>query len=284
MSLEILYTETSLTDRVIIITGGGRGLGWVMAEALLKAGARVMATGARKGSELYDVREKATALVGSGRLITAQADVTVPQDCARVMADTLSAFGNCHALINNAARGPAEANADFVANPHKLWDVPVDAWRMILDTNVNGPFLMTQAVMSHFLKQDFGRVINISTSLSNMIRAGNASYGASKAALETASVQWANDLLDTGVTVNVLVPGGPTDTAMFPGADVGNRKDSSWLLRPEVMVAPALWLCSNLSNGVTGQRYIGKEWDVEADIDSAETACRQPSHAFPIIM
>ena len=102
--------------------------------------------------------------------------------------------------------------------------------------------------------------------------------------LETVSVQWANDLLDTGVTVNVLVPGGPTDTAMFPGEDVGNRKDSSWLLRPEVMVAPALWLCSNLSNGVTGERDIGKEWVVEADIDSAETACRQPSHASPVIM
>ncbi len=286
MSLEALLQEPSLQDRVVLITGGARGLGWVMAEALLKAGARVVVTAARNMHELRDVEAKAVALVGPGRFVAMKSDVTNEANCREVVGATLRQFGDCHVLINNAARGPAEARPDYPGNPPKLWEVSSDAWRTIIETNVTGPFIMTQAIMPHFHEKNFGRVINISTSLPNMTRAGNAGYGPSKAALEVVSVQWAHDLADTGITVNVLLPGGPTDTALIPGGEIGQRhiEKDSYLLAPDVMIAPTLWLCSDLSNGVTGKRYIGKDWDTTKPIDEGEAGSRQATHDAPVIM
>ena len=284
MSLDQLMKEPSLQDRVVIITGGGRGLGWVVGEALLKAGARVVVTGARKLDELRAVEAKAMDLVGPERLVALKADVTKEGDCEMVVGRTLDMFGAVHCLINNAARGPAEARSNYPEDPPKMWEVSQDAWRTIINTNVNGPFLMSKAVVASLLDQDFGRIINVSTSLSNMVRSGNAGYGPSKAALETASVQWANDLKDTGVTVNVLLPGGPTDTELIPGGVVGTRSDKGRFLHPDVMVAPALWLCSDLSDGVTGRRYIGKDWDPALPTTQAEAASRQENHDAPVIM
>ena len=283
MSLESLLSEPSLRDRVVVITGGARGLGWVMAEALLKAGAKVFATGARRLDELRAAEAKAIELVGPERFVALKADVTQEGESERVIGAAVERFGAIHVLINNAARGPAEARGDYPQNPPKMWEVPGQAWRTIFDTNVNGVFYMTKAASGPMRAQGFGRIINISTSLPNMTRAGNAGYGASKAAMEVFSVQWANDLEGTGVTVNVLLPGGPTDTDLIPG-DVGTRAGQGMFLHPDVMIAPALWLCSDLSNGVTGKRYIGKDWDAGLSVDDAEPGSRQQSHDFPTIM
>ena len=86
---------------------------------------------------------------------------------------------------------------------------------MIVATNVNGPFLMARAAAPHMMRQRWGRIVNISINHETMRRAGFSPYGPSKAALESETIIWAQDLDGTGVTVNALLPGGATDTGRF---------------------------------------------------------------------
>jgi 3-oxoacyl-[acyl-carrier protein] reductase len=130
---------------------------------------------------------------------------------------------------------------------------------MIIDTNVNGPFLMARAVVPQMLKQRWGRIINVSMNYETMRRAGFSPYGPSKAALESETIIWAQDLAGTGVTVNSLLPGGATDTGMVPG-DVAPHVRAQ-LLNPEIMVIPLLWLASEMADDVSGARLVANLWD-----------------------
>jgi NAD(P)-dependent dehydrogenase (short-subunit alcohol dehydrogenase family) len=114
----------------------------------------------------------------------------------------------------------------------------------------------------------WGRVINNTTSFFTMLRV--LPYGATKAALESASAVWAKELDGSGVTVNVVVPGGPTDTA-FIADQSGINRDK--MLRPEVMAPPVRWLASEQSGGTTGRRFIAALWDASLPAeDAAENA------------
>jgi len=106
-----------------------------------------------------------------------------------------------------------------------------------------------------------------------MTRTGYSPYGPSKAALEAASSVWAADLANTGVTVNLLLPGGATDTALLP--DMANKRGADGLLlSPDLMRAPILWLCADASNEHTGERYIAKHWAIDKAPSLAAAAAR----------
>ena len=115
--------------------------------------------------------------------------------------------------MNNAARGMKFVNENFMTEPKPFWEADVDAWRMVIDTNIMGVFLLTKAFIPHMLKRGSGRIINISISQETMRRKGFTPYGPSKAALESMSTIWAQELAGTGITLNVLLPGGATNTA-----------------------------------------------------------------------
>lgn len=245
----------SLTDRVVLITGGSRGLGREMALALQEAGARVVITGSTPSSALDN-----TLGVLGGDALALDADVTDPDACAKAVADTIARFGRIDVLINNAGLGMRAISETFNTTPTKFWEADTAAWRRIVDTNVNGPFLMAQAVIPHMLAQGFGKIINVSTSDITMIRTGYSPYGPTKAFLEAATRVWAADLAETGIDVNVLLPGGATDTDLLPPSPNKKGADGN-LLKPEIMRAPALWLCSDASNGISGARYIARLWE-----------------------
>ena len=101
--------------------------------------------------------------------------------------------------------------------------------------------------------------MNVTTGYPTMVKF--SPYGAAKAALEAATVVWSGDLAGTGVTVNVLIPGAAANTPMVPHAVVADR---SRLVQPGVMVAPVVWLSSKRSDGVSGHRFIGQDWDATA--------------------
>ena len=116
-----------------------------------------------------------------------------------------------------------------------------------------------------------------------MIRKGYSPYGPTKSALEAMSRVWAQDLDGTGVTVNVYLPGGATDTAILP--EMTNKRGSDGnLLDPVIMRAPILWLCSDASNGHTGERYIARLWDNALPRDKAAEKARDAHHEKPGIM
>jgi NAD(P)-dependent dehydrogenase (short-subunit alcohol dehydrogenase family) len=252
--------ELSLTGKVAVVTGGGRGLGRAMVLGLAESGAAVVATASRERGELDQL--------ASDRVFTMVADVTREDDCARTVAAALDRFGRLDMLVNNAGRGMKYVSEDFMTKPTRFWETPVDTWRLMLETNVVGPFLMARAAVPTMLAAGWGRIVNITVSASTMRRRGFSPYGPSKAALESATVIWAQDLADSGVTVNALLPGGAALTGMIPANFPEAMRTT--LLDPAIMVPPLLWLASTKSDGVTGRRLIAADWREDAPDSAAE--------------
>jgi NAD(P)-dependent dehydrogenase (short-subunit alcohol dehydrogenase family) len=264
--------DRRLSGKTAIVTGAGRGLGRAMALGLARAGANVVLTAARNRQELDQVAEEAAKNSAAGRVHQHVADVAREEDCACVVNETVREFGGVHILINNAGRGMRFVSEKFFDTPTKFWETDLAVWKMIIDTNVNGPFLMSRAAVPHMMKQGWGRIINISMNHETMRRAGFSPYGPSKAALESETIIWAQDLAGTGVTVNALLPGGATDTDMVPRdlAPAVRQK----LIQPDVMIPPLLWLVSEAANEVTGARFNANLWDTTLPPEQAgKKAC-----------
>jgi 3-oxoacyl-[acyl-carrier protein] reductase len=264
-----------VAGKTAIVTGGGRGLGRAMALGLARAGANVVVTAARGSRELEAVAGEAATVPAAGPVRAVLADVTSEPDCQRVAEETLRVFGAIHILVNNAGRGMRFVSERFFDTPTKFWETDPAVWRMIVDTNVNGPFLMTRAVVPAMLRQRWGRIINISMNHQTMRRAGFSPYGPSKAALESETIIWALDLEGTGVTVNALLPGGASATGMIPGDLPPEARRS--LLDPTIMVPPLLWLTSPAADGVTGARLVATRWDPALPPGQAAEAARAPA-------
>jgi NAD(P)-dependent dehydrogenase (short-subunit alcohol dehydrogenase family) len=272
----------SLKNRTIIVTGGGQGLGREMALALVEHGANVVITSVSDHHNRARTEKDAQALEGGG-ILALQADVSNTDDCQQVVHQAVERFGAVHGLINNAGRGMRLISETFNKIPTRFWEADDVAWKQIIDININGTFLMSKAVMPKFLEQDFGRIINISTSDVTMVRQGYSPYGPSKTAVEACSVAWAAELIDTAITVNVLLPGGASNTALLPDSIDKKGADGN-LLPPDIMRIPALWLCSDLSNNITGRRLIARNWDTTLTPDEAAAGAMEPVTDKPRIM
>jgi NAD(P)-dependent dehydrogenase (short-subunit alcohol dehydrogenase family) len=194
-------TVLSLAGKVAIVTGAGRGLGRSMARGLARAGAKVVLTAARARDELNAAAAEIAAERGEATVATMLADVADPDACEAVVALALDRFGKLDVLVSNAGRGMKYVSESFMTKPTRFWEMPAETWQMVIATNVNGPFLMARAAMPYFLKAGKGRIINISMNWQTMRRKGFTPYGPSKAALESASMIWAQDLAGTGITV-----------------------------------------------------------------------------------
>jgi gluconate 5-dehydrogenase len=186
-----------LKGQVALVTGGSRGLGLQMAEALGEAGATLMLT-SRKGSDL-----EAAAAHLAARGIHAKwiaADASKPDDVNRVVADTMAAYGRIDILINNAGAtwgAPAE-------------DYPLEAWDKVMNLNIRSLFLYAQAVgKASMIPNKHGRIINIASiaGLGGSLDVQFIAYGTSKGAAvnftRTLAAEWGKH----GITVNALAPG-----------------------------------------------------------------------------
>lgn len=262
----------NLLPRVAIVTGGARGLGRVVALALRAAGYAVTLTASAPSALLDETVADSALLPGGERaLLPIIADVADPHAAEDVVRRTIDRFGALHAVVNNAGRGMRVISETFNTETTHFWQIPDEKWEQIIATNVNGPFYMAKAAMPHFLAQREGRIVNVSTSSQTMIRKGYAPYGPSKAALEAMTRSWASDLEGSGVTVNLLLPGGAADTDLLPPSPDKKGADGN-LLDPGIMGPPAVWLCGPESAHVTGARMIARQWDPEAPLGTAAAA------------
>ena len=248
-------SDAALSGRVAIVSGGGRGFGRAMTLGLARAGAAVLATVAREQSEVEAVVIEAGP---SSSVLPMVADVTREDDCQRVAATASERFGRVDILVNNAARGMKYVSERFMTEPTRFWEVAPETWRLVIETNVVGPFLMARAVVPHMLAAGWGRIVNITINAETMRRRGFSPYGPSKAALESETIIWAQDLAGTGVTVNALLPGGAALTGMIPASYPAHLRAKR--LDPAIIVPPLLWLASARSDGVTGRRFIATHW------------------------
>jgi|HubBroStandDraft_3_1064219.scaffolds.fasta_scaffold15164_2 NAD(P)-dependent dehydrogenase (short-subunit alcohol dehydrogenase family) len=246
----------TLDGKVAIVTGAGRGLGRVMTLGLLAAGACVAGVELDE-PVLEETQQLAEDAGASERFLGIVADVTWNESGPKIVRACAERFSRLDVLINNA--GVSTGTLRGEGRPMgKLWEATPEEFRRVIEVNVIAPFLMTRAALPTLIAQHWGRIINVTTSLDTMWRSFMQPYGGSKAANEAHLLAMAQELDGTGVTANVLVPGGAADTRLVSRAAAPDR---SKLISPDVMVAPLLWLCSNASDGVTGQRFIGASWD-----------------------
>ena len=193
----------------VLVTGGTSGLGLAMASALAAAGATVALT----GRSVARARAVAAELPGAAGL---GLDVREESSVARAVDQAWSRLGGIDMLVNNAGIGMRTVNPRFMTDPQGFWQVPPGGFRAVIETNLTGYFLVAREVTPRMLAAGGGRIVNISVSHSTMHRAGFVPYGPSRAGSEALSRVMAADLRGTGVTVNLLLPGGPTVTGMLP--------------------------------------------------------------------
>lgn len=184
-----------LDGRAALVTGGARGLGRIMAEALAEAGADVCIT-SRTPEAAREVAGELSTATGA-RVVGIGGEVTTREGVERLAADAADAFGHVDILVNNAGvniRGHVQ-------------DLTENDWDAVMDTNLKGPFLVARAFGLAMCQRGWGRVVNLSSMLGTIALPGRAPYASSKAGLlgltRVLALEWAA----SGVTVNAICPG-----------------------------------------------------------------------------
>jgi 3-oxoacyl-[acyl-carrier protein] reductase len=255
----------NLVGKTAIVAGGGGGMGRSIALALINKGAKVAIFDIRQNSVDAVVRES-VSIGGSESCIPLVKDITKEADCISAVKETIDAFNSADILFNAAGLGMSTLKHDYWNDNLKFWNANINQFIALMHVNWNGPFLLAKSIVPHMIEKGWGRIINVTTSLDTMTTRGYTPYGPSKAALEAATSIWAKDLEKTGVTANVLVPGGPVNTDFIPE---NAPFDRTQLTQPEVMQAPACWLASDLSDGITDMRFVARSWDPSISIEEA---------------
>ena len=259
------------SQRVAIVTGAAGGIGRAMVQGLLSAGIRVAGVD-RDREPLEALTASAREQGKAAELLTIATDLTDDAAADAITKATRGKFGRIDILVNNAGIGPGAIRPDSWQRPLKFWEITPDQWRRFVAVHTTAPLTLTNAVVPEMMRQRWGRIINVTTSLGTMLNAGSPTYGPSKAALEALSAIMAKDLDGTGVTVNVLVPGGITNTPMVSESGF----DRAQMIQPEVMAPPLLWLVSDAAGKVTGRRFLGVHWDPELPPEQAAEKAGAP--------
>jgi 3-oxoacyl-[acyl-carrier protein] reductase len=260
--------DIDLQGRVVIMTGGDRGLGRAMALALAGAGAKLVLASPEAGG-LAAVAAELEAASGQAALAV-PADITDPASSADLVAATLEAFGHLDVLFNNARRFMRGPGLPAHGNSLTVFETDPDIYRETVMVNVVGTFNMTRAALAPMMEKGAGKIINLTTSLRNFYQPRNSPYGVTKAAEESETAIWAADLAETGVTVNSLLPGGACDS------DPNRVKQPGQTLLPvDIMDPLAVWLASAGSDGITGCRFVGRLWDAALPPDEAAQGARE---------
>jgi NAD(P)-dependent dehydrogenase (short-subunit alcohol dehydrogenase family) len=254
---------SEIAPRIVLVTGAAGGIGSAMVASLLAAGHQIAALD-------YDANGLDALLAAHGshpNLHAIEVDLSTVQGCEAGIAAAVSHFGRVEVLVNNAGIGVSSLRPDAETRLPSLEELSAPVWDRFFAINITAPMLLTRAAVPMMREAGWGRIINNTTSFRTMLRV--LPYGATKAALEASSAVWAAELAGSGITVNVLIPGGPTDTP-FIGAESGWARDA--MLRPSVMGPPLAWLVSDSAGDFTGQRIIAARWD--NSLTGAEAAAR----------
>ena len=264
--------------KIVLVTGCGRvrGMGRAIALAFARAGADVVATdiaagGTRNENEegLEEIRlgwkgldSLAGEIQGFGRsVLTLVGDVSRAADAERFVAEALARFGRVDVLVNNAA-------APHGADRRLLWEVPEEAWDLVLDVNLKGTFLMSRAVIPHMLSRRAGRIINMASVSGKRGTARRGAYTASKFGVIGLTQAMAQELAALGITVNAICPGS-VDTSRRestsrreralaerdPSAPVLGLPPTGRIARPDDIARLALFFASEQCDHITGQAW-----------------------------
>ena len=272
--------SNALEGRVAVVTGAASpiGMGRSITTAFVRAGARVAMLDVNEDwldQTANDMRE----IGGDDAVLPIITDVTNPESVDSAVQRTITELGGLHILVNNAGINARTGGfgARAAGSQNDFWTLDPDAWLRVINVNLSGPFLMSHAVAPHMIEQGFGRIIGVTTSMDTMWRKGGAPYGPSKAGHEALVAIMAQDFEGTGVTANVLTPGGATATNMVIPPE-GATTDA--LIQPEAMQSPAVWIASDEAGYWNGRRIIAYYWDDSLPLEERLEKCSAPA-AWP---
>ncbi len=205
--------DAVLEGKVALITGGSKGIGFAIAEALVSQGARVMITG-RNAADL----ERAQSRLGPGAL-SASADARLAEEVERAVQATVDGHGGLDVLVNNAGIGVFKNAADM----------STAEWQSIIDTNLTGVFHYCHAAIPHLRRRGGGWIVNISSLASKNPFTGGAAYCASKAGLNAFSEALMQEVRYDNIRVTYVMPG--SVATGFSGRGEPGKAD--WKIQPE---------------------------------------------------
>jgi 3-oxoacyl-[acyl-carrier protein] reductase len=206
-------------DRVSFVTGASRGIGFAIAEALLREGDRVAITGTSSDSVQHAARELEARVKDSGRIAAIACDV---RDAGAVEAgfrEVVSRFGGVDVLVNNAGVGVGAPIAELSS----------DEWDRIIGTNLTGVFNCSKAAIPHLRRRGGGWIISVSSLSSKTPFAGGAAYCASKAGLNAFSEALMQEVRYDNIRVSYILPGSVATGFSGRHATAG----SDWRLLPD---------------------------------------------------
>jgi NAD(P)-dependent dehydrogenase (short-subunit alcohol dehydrogenase family) len=259
----------SFDGQSAIITGAAGGFGRVLTKAFAAAGAKVMAADVAAAG-LDQLRDELASAGLANNVTTSVLDISNRAACNA----TVAAAGKLDILINNGALGMGIISPTHMTDMIGIEDIDPEIWDKFIAVNFTGAWNMTRAVIPAMKAQQWGRIVNVTTSMFTMLRGKFHPYGPSKAGMEAMSAGHAQEFAPDAITVNVVVPGGPSDTPMVPPEAGYERAD---LIPTSAMVPPILWLCSRAADGVTGNRYIAAEWDASKPVAENRAVCESPA-------
>jgi NAD(P)-dependent dehydrogenase (short-subunit alcohol dehydrogenase family) len=201
--------------KVAIVTGGSRGIGLSIAEALVARGASVTVSGL-DASRLADAGARLSKAVCGGGVQTLQADVRDQAQVADLVDGTVKRFSGLDILINNAA----------VGNFANVSDLKPDDWRRMIDTNLTGVFYCCRAAIPHLRRRGGGWIINISSLAGTNAFPGGAAYCATKAGLNAFSEALMQEVRYDDIRVSYVMPGSV-------GTGFGGSAAADWKLTPD---------------------------------------------------
>jgi NAD(P)-dependent dehydrogenase (short-subunit alcohol dehydrogenase family) len=239
----------ALRDKVILITGASRGLGRALAVEFARQGASLVIS-SRRASEAGLAETERMLREMNAPVLSVLADVSQRADVERLAGEALARFGRVDVLVNNAsALGPTPM-------PY-LIDTPIEEFENVMRTNAQGPFMLTRALIGQMLARGSGSIINVSSDAGVVGYATWGAYGVSKAALDHLTRVWAVEVEGTGVRVNSVDPG-DMDTAMKRASEPDG--DASQWAKPESVTAVFVYLASDESARVNGQRFLAQQF------------------------
>ena len=246
-----------LHDKVALVTGSARGLGWEMIQAFAQEGAKVAICDLSQS----DVDDAAAKLgLPAEKVLGVKADVTSERDVVDLLSRTLEKFKRLDVLVNNAGfawprGGPVNL---------ELAETPLDVWRKMLDTNLTGMFLCSRQALKSMRPQGSGSIINISSPQGKRGKLLRGPYSAAKFGVEGLTQVLALENAAYNIRVNCLDPGGIVATEAIKNIP-GNR--GIRMLSPAIVRACAVHLASDESSGITGRSLVVTDWNQERGLE-----------------
>lgn len=245
--------ELGLRNKVVLVTGGGRGIGEAVCMAFAKEGARICCNSKTESGLQVVKRVKES----HGDAFFLQADVSTASEAARIVHETIEKYGTIDVLVNNAGISPKKEGG----GPAMTWEVAREEWDLVMDTNLKGTLICSQEAIKHMIHRKAGAIVNM-TSVAGKApyepMPTGAHYSASKAAIINLTQRLASEVAHLGIRVNAVAPGRiSTPLAKLSSGEWNQAMLDRTLMgrfgTPEEVANLVVFLASDAASYITGE-------------------------------